>query len=86
MTPELLEELVTELENVKLSLGDGNKKLLEEKLARFKMGKKIISSKDLSKGTKLTIEDLLFKSGEYSSEIDKVLEENNKGLSIRRKY
>ena len=85
LTPELLEELVTELENVKLSLGDGNKKLLsEEKLARFKMGKKIISSRDLSKGTKLTIEDLLFKSpgdGIPPSEIDKVL-----GKKITKDY
>lgn len=85
LTPELLEELVTELENVKLSLGDGNKKLLsEEKLARFKMGKKIISSKDLIKGTKLTIEDLLFKSpgdGIPPSEIDKVL-----GKKITKDY
>ena len=50
---------------------------LKKSWQRFKMGKKIISSKDLSKGTKLTIEDLLFKSpgdGIPPSEIDKVLE------------
>ena len=85
LTPALLKNLVDELENVRLSLGDGKKKLLsEEKLARFKMGKKIIASKKLSKGTVLTMDNLLFKSpgdGVPPSELDKVL-----GKTITKEY
>ena len=75
----------TTSDNVRLSLGDGKKKLLsEEKLARFKMGKKIIASKKLSKGTVLTMDNLLFKSpgdGVPPSELDKVL-----GKAITKDY
>ena len=77
LTAILLKSLIDELENVRLSFGDGKKKLLsEEKLARFKMGKKIIASKKLPKGTVIKIDDLLFKSpgdGVPPSEIDKVI-------------
>ena len=85
LTPTLLKNLVDELENVRLSFGDGKKKLLsEEKLARFKMGKKIIASKKLTKGTVITMDDLLFKSpgdGVPPSELDMVL-----GKTITKDY
>ncbi len=85
LTPDLLKSLVTELENVRLSLGDSEKKLLsEEKLARFKMGKKIIASENLSKGTILSMENLQFKSpgdGIPPSELENIL-----GKKITKDY
>ena len=77
LTPPLLKELVQELENVRLALGDGEKKLIsEEKLARFKMAKKIVAKRDLSKGLIININDLSFKSpgdGIAPSELNKVI-------------
>lgn len=85
LTPKLLKSLVTDLENVRLSLGDKEKKLLsEEKLARFKMGKKIIASKNLSKGTVLSLDNLQFKSpgdGIPPSELENVI-----GKKITKDY
>ena len=72
-----LNSLIDELENVRLSLGDPEKKLLsEEKLARFKMGKKIVVNKDLVKGSIINLDDLSFKSpgdGIPPNELEKVL-------------
>ena len=85
LTPKLLKSLVTDLENVRLSLGDKEKKLLsEEKLARFKMGKKIIASKNLPKGTVLSLDNLQFKSpgdGIPPSELENVI-----GKKITKDY
>ena len=85
LTPKLLKELIDELENVRLSLGDPEKKLLsEEKLARFKMGKKIVANKDLTKGSIINLDDLSFKSpgdGISPNELEKVL-----GKKITKDY
>ena len=77
LTPTLLKTLVDDLEEIRLAMGDGEKKLLsEEKLARFKMGKKIVFSNYASKGTKIELKDLSFKSpgdGIPPNELSKVL-------------
>ncbi|MBO83606.1 MAG: N-acetylneuraminate synthase [Actinobacteria bacterium] len=85
LTPELMKYLVDELESVRLSLGDGNKVLLsEEKLARYKMGKKIVAKRKIKEGTYISLEDLEFKSpgdGIPPNQLESVL-----GKKITREY
>lgn len=60
---EGLRKQVRDLRRVDISLGNGRKELHDfEKEARIKMGKGIYTSRFLSAGTKIKLEDLCFKS------------------------
>ncbi len=63
LEPEGLRKLVRDLRRVDISMGKGEKVLMDfEKDARLKMGKGIYSSKPLKAGTTITWEDICFKS------------------------
>ena len=63
LNPDEMKNLVKELHEVKLSLGDGKKIIYpEEQLSKFKMGKKLVASKILEKGHIITQRDISIKS------------------------
>jgi len=63
LEPAGLRKVVRDLARARISLGDGVKRrFASEEPPLFKMGKKIVAARDLSRGEVLTIADLAFKS------------------------
>ena len=77
LEPTGLQKLVRDLKRAKKAMGDGVKKPLPcEKMPIFKMGKKLVASRDLPHGHILTINDIAIKSpndGLSPSEIKNVI-------------
>jgi sialic acid synthase len=77
LEPVGMKKMIRDLKRVKIALGDGKKKVYASELpALVKMGKKIVASRSLRKGHKITEADLTFKSpgdGIHPHETDKFI-------------
>jgi N-acetylneuraminate synthase/sialic acid synthase len=77
LEPEGLRKMVRDLRRVDISLGDGNRIIYDfEMEARKKMGKGIYTSRALSAGTIITLDDICFKTpanGTPPYHIDKII-------------
>lgn len=82
LEPIGMRKMVRDLRRVKISLGDGKKKVYpEEEQPIIKMSKKIVAAHDLPEGHPITQADIAFKSpgdGLYPYEADKVIGKKTK--------
>lgn len=95
LEPQGLAKLVRNLNRIPKLLGSKNKKILKsEKNPIYKMGKSLVASKNLLKGSKIELKDIAFKSPadglkpyEYRKILNKTLRKNiNKDQPILEKH
>ncbi len=62
LEPRGLKSLIRDLSRAQIALGDGKKRMLApEETPIYKMGKKIVAGRDMTAGTVITMNDLVFK-------------------------